>query len=1246
MTDFTFGSLTGSRRGHTARRRLRLVPTPPTTGDDTAVSTHAQTTLAAAMVVLVVVLSLIGSVMILSASSVAAAEMGGSSFSVFFRQCAWLAVGLVALFIGSRIEYHRWSNVVPLLILGSAGMLFVVLIPGIGRNVNGAQRWISAGGLQIQPAEPAKFAMIVFVAAFVAREHHRITDLRVVLRPVLAVLGIFAVLLMKQPNLGTTAVMCAIVGCMLLWAGVPGRVLALLAGAGLLLGTVFALSADYRRARITAFLNPWENAGGTGYQTIQSLIGVASGGVSGTGLGASRAKWGFLPEAHTDFVFAIIGEELGLIGSLVVVGVFAAMIVCGLRIAARASDTFGAMLAIGVTAWFAVQAFVNVGAVLGLLPITGVPLPFVSFGGSSLLATMLAAGVLVNVAIHGHAPHDPARHRIATRRAAQCGPGTVKVLVTGGGTAGHVLPALAIATALRERGHEVHVVGSQRGLEARLVPEAGFPLTLLPGRGIARRLTLDNVGAVVGLVRAFVTAVGLVRRFRPGAVVAVGGYASVACGLGAVLWRVPLVVHEQNAVPGAANRLLARFAAVCGVSFPDTPLPRAEVVGNPVRAELFDLDTDHRPGGPRRVLVFGGSLGALSINQATVGAVERWRDRADLVVHHVVGRRDWPTLERPADTGALVYEAVEYEDEMPRQLALADLVVCRAGSGTCFELAATGRPAVMVPSLVTTGGQQVANARRVEAAGGAVVVPDDELDADRLVARGRRPPRRPGVAWRRCPSASARSLRPAPPSGWPSSSRSTAVPAEVPRDPSRPVVDLDAASDIHVVNVGGAGMSAIATVLAEMGHRVSGTDSNETPFLAPLRALGVDVVVGAAHPRAGATALVVTSTATPDDHPDVVAARHAGVPVVHRGDALQAICARRQVVAVAGTHGKSTTAGLLATAVVGAEAGGFLVGTRVTGLGTNAAWQEGAAFVVEADESDGTFLRLGATHGVVTNLEADHLAYWGTEQALVAGFERFVSALPGSAVLCIDDPGAARLVGHAARPVTYGTDPGADHHITDVAPAGIGVSFTYSVRHGRAAGASVRVTVPAAPGIHNARNAAAALAASVEIGIDLDDAVASLATFAGVARRFEVRGEAAGVTFVDSYDHLPTEVAAAVAAARSGPFERIVCVFQPHRYTRTRDLAPTFADAFAGVDLLGVTELYPAGEAPIPGVSGRAVLDAVIAAHPGTDAVFLDGLAAATDWLVDVLRPGDCCLTLNAGDLTTVPDRVIERLAR
>jgi len=325
--------------------------------------------------------------------------------------------------------------------------------------------------------------------------------------------------------------------------------------------------------------------------------------------------------------------------------------------------------------------------------------------------------------------------------------GAAVAIVTGGGTAGHVLPALAIADALVAAGHErsaVHYVGSERGIEARLVPPTGFPMVLLPGRGIQRRLTLTNLSAIWGLLVAATRALGLVRRLRPSVVVAVGGYASVAVGLAAVVWRVPLVVAEQNAAPGAANRLLARFARFSAVSFEGTPLPRAVVTGNPVRPEVAAVDPDRDRERSRRafgvgegrllLLVFGGSLGALRINRAVLAALPAWRDRADLSVHHVVGARDWEEISAavPDDLGALEYRAVRYEDDMPVALAAADLAVCRSGSGTCFELAAVGLPAVLVPSPHVTADQQTANALRLVEAGAARMVPDAELDGARL----------------------------------------------------------------------------------------------------------------------------------------------------------------------------------------------------------------------------------------------------------------------------------------------------------------------------------------------------------------------------------------------------------------------------------------------------------------------------------------------------------------------------------
>jgi undecaprenyldiphospho-muramoylpentapeptide beta-N-acetylglucosaminyltransferase len=322
-------------------------------------------------------------------------------------------------------------------------------------------------------------------------------------------------------------------------------------------------------------------------------------------------------------------------------------------------------------------------------------------------------------------------------------------VVTGGGTAGHVLPALAIAEALVARGHDrssIHYAGSRRGIEARLVPPTGFPMTLLPGRGIQRRLTPANLGAALGLVVAFGRALRLIGRLRPRVVVAVGGYASVAVALAAVLRRVPVVVAEQNAAPGAANRLVARFARASAVSFEDTPLPRAVVTGNPVRADVVALGDGHGRAaaraaigideGRRLVLVTGGSLGALRLNLATVEALATRRGRADLAVRHVVGQRDWDRISAMAPDyhGALDYRALAYEDDMPTALAAADVAVCRSGSGTCFELATMGLPAVLVPSPFVTADQQTHNAQRLVAAGAAVLVPDAELDGPRLVA--------------------------------------------------------------------------------------------------------------------------------------------------------------------------------------------------------------------------------------------------------------------------------------------------------------------------------------------------------------------------------------------------------------------------------------------------------------------------------------------------------------------------------
>ena len=346
----------------------------------------------------IVVLNLIGLVMVLSASSVTALHQQGTSYYYFERQLMWLGIGSVGFVIALRANLNRLRMLSWPLLIATLGLLLVVLLPGIGSNVNGSSRWIGVGMFSIQPSEFAKLAMLIFGADLLARRSAWIHDTRVTLRPVMVAFCALALLIMLQPNLGTTIVLASITFSILFVSGVPMRPLLGWGAAGTAAACVAAMGQSYRRARILAFLHPWNDPLNTGYQTIQSQVSVASGGWFGVGLGASRAKWGFLPYAHTDFIFAIICEELGMVGGLLVVALFVVLGFLGVRAGLQCADPFGRLLAIGITTWLCVQAFVNIGAVIGVLPITGVPLPFISFGGSSLLATMAASGILLNVA--------------------------------------------------------------------------------------------------------------------------------------------------------------------------------------------------------------------------------------------------------------------------------------------------------------------------------------------------------------------------------------------------------------------------------------------------------------------------------------------------------------------------------------------------------------------------------------------------------------------------------------------------------------------------------------------------------------------------------------------------------------------------------------------------------------------------------------------------------------------------------
>jgi len=449
-------------------------------------------------------------------------------------------------------------------------------------------------------------------------------------------------------------------------------------------------------------------------------------------------------------------------------------------------------------------------------------------------------------------------------------------------------------------------------------------------------------------------------------------------------------------------------------------------------------------------------------------------------------------------------------------------------------------------------------------------------------------------------------------------------------------IDLTSSLAIHVIGIGGAGMSAIATVLSTMGHRVSGSDLKESTGLERLRAIGIDVRVGHDRSNVCDVDLVAVSTAIGERNPEIRAAVERNIPVLRRADVLRAITAVRKTLAVAGTHGKTTTSSMLALVLI--EAGrqpSFIIGGDVNEIGSGAAWDDGELFVVEADESDGTFVELHRRGAIVTNLEADHLEHYGDFDTLRKAFRRFLAETDGPTVVYGDDP-LARHAAEGLGAVTYGTAPDSNYRMLDVVSERAGVRF--DLEHDGVALGTIQLPVP---GAHNAQNAAGAVALAMEVGVEFDAAERALARFGGVARRYEFRGERAGVTFVDDYAHLPTEVDAALDAARSGAWDRVVAVFQPHRYSRTQALWADFADSFTNADLVVITDVYASGEAPRPGVSGKLVAYAILDEHPWARVAYVPRRSDVVNYLRAELRPGDLCLTLGAGDLTSLPDELI-----
>ena len=464
-------------------------------------------------------------------------------------------------------------------------------------------------------------------------------------------------------------------------------------------------------------------------------------------------------------------------------------------------------------------------------------------------------------------------------------------------------------------------------------------------------------------------------------------------------------------------------------------------------------------------------------------------------------------------------------------------------------------------------------------------------------------------------------------------------------DLEQPVPPAEQLGRVHFVGVGGVGMSGIARVMLARGIAVSGSDAKDVPVLAALRAIGGDVGTGFDPARVAAAQAVVASSAIRDSNPELVEARHRGLLVLHRSQALQSVMHGRRAVAVAGTNGKTTTSSMLTVALQHAgEDPSFAIGGDLAGAGTNAHDGSGSVFVAEADESDSSFLVYTPELSVVTNVQPDHLDHYGTPEAVEEAFAEFSRRIRGEGLLvtCLDDPGAARLAARAAaegrRVLTYGEHPEADLRLVAVTGRGDRVAFTLVDRGRRVGDVVLRV-----PGHHNALNAAAAYAAGVALGVPSGLVREGLEGFTGTRRRFERRGTAGGVRVYDDYAHNPAKVAAAVSTGRQvAGAGRLVVVFQPHLYSRTLDFAAEFGAALSTADQVVVMDVYAAREDPVAGVTGE-----LVARHidlPRERVAYLPSWSAVAAEVASRVAPGDLVLTVGAGDVTMIAGEVLALL--
>lgn len=832
---------------------------------------------------------------------------------------------------------------------------------------------------------------------------------------------------------------------------------------------------------------------------------------------------------------------------------------------------------------------------------------------------------------------------------------TVFAVITGGGTSGHVIPAMAIAELLQDAGiskDQLHFVGSSTGIETTLVPSSGIPMSLLTVQGFGRVLSFQalkrNIRTIKILRNATRNAERILSSLRPAVVVSVGGYASVPATRAAKKLNIPVVTVSYDRQPGLATRLQARSAAAVAVAYLPSKFKNATLTGAPVRRVLRNLDLSSTRDDARSrlsipldrkvICITGGSLGSAKLNSVARILVEKNQNRSDICVIHLTGQRyigdDLPVLKSDAK---IVYVRLESTVAMQDVYSASDLVVARAGASTVAEVSTIGIASVLIPWSGAAENHQTANASWLGDLGGAVVIDENSVANEHLADQ---------VISLIDDRVKIQSLASAARTAGKQHRETTLAKLilNVAGHKERQLIDLRKPKRIHVVGVGGPGMSAIATVLAEMGHQVSGSDIRQSAVITRLENLGIKVNIGHDPEVVFGCDFVTGSPAIAESNIEYKRARDSNIRVLSRAETLASICECATSIGVAGTHGKTTTSSMLTTILLSANKNpNYLIGGDVIALNRGASWSNSELFVVEADESDGTHSQLPLAATIVTNVDIDHLDHFKTQSAIERSFFDYVGGIAGPRVLCLDDPVCASISKtHIATTYSVEEKSSADYVASSIKFKDGKSSFMVTQNHNNKKIELGRIDLPLR-GLHNVSNALAAIAMAMQFGVRFDQAAQALSGFGGVARRFDVRGVDGGATFVDDYAHLPNEISAVLSGVRdeSDKWSRVVAVFQPNRFNRMSMISHLYGDSFVAADLVVITDIYPSGTEPIAGVTGQLVVDAILKSKPQSNVVYQPSRKNLVEFLADEIKNGDLCISMGCGDISSLPNEVI-----